>query len=466
MYIAVIACVPRYIRYIKIQQEKELCEYYTTTNAAGAMDTALDDWNNSQQQGTRREGGGGPGSGGGDGITQPLLNRKEYTDYGSLSGSLDQVIEYPASEQAVRRAFYALGMKCATRPWRTLAICAACVMMCTLGVVRLRVLTDPVELWVGPGSLAAEEKAQYEAAFGQFYRITQLILSTTTSTSPSSSSASIFTDENVRLLFDVQDAVDALRATTSPSNTNTKSATTAISLDDVCFKPLGNTTPCATMSVLQYWSGKRENYEAPGRLSPEYCLTHWSTSCRAATGAPVDPRIVLGGFPRTTSNATSYLQDATAFVVTYPLLADGDKRSEVVAWERSFIELASTVLVKNLTERYPGLSLSFSTERSVEDELSRESMMDVGTVGLSYMLMLVYVAVALSTIPLSLYTRRIHGGSDGGGGAATKRGMVLDIVQTVLIHGRASLALGGVSLVGMGVGSALGICGWIGVPGM
>ena len=87
-----------------------------------------------------------------------------------------------------------------------------------------------------------------QATFGPFYRIEQLILSTTPAAqapyqSPSGMPA-ILTDANIRLLFQMQRAVDALAAPIAGSNA---SAT----LQQVCYKPLGN--DCATQSVLQAW---------------------------------------------------------------------------------------------------------------------------------------------------------------------------------------------------------------------
>lgn len=49
-------------------------------------------------------------------------------------------------------------------------------MSCPL---RFRVETAPERLWVGPGSTAARDAAAFETAFGPFYRVTQLILTTT-----------------------------------------------------------------------------------------------------------------------------------------------------------------------------------------------------------------------------------------------------------------------------------------------
>ena len=87
-----------------------------------------------------------------------------------------------------------------------------------------------------------------QATFGPFYRIEQLILSTTPAAqapyqSPSGLPA-ILTDANIRLLFQMQKAVDALAAPVAGSNA---SAT----LQQVCYKPLGN--DCAMQSVLQAW---------------------------------------------------------------------------------------------------------------------------------------------------------------------------------------------------------------------
>ena len=110
-----------------------------------------------------------------------------------------------------------------------------------------------------------------QATFGPFYRIEQLILSTTPAAqapyqSPSGLPA-ILTDDNIRLLFQMQKAVDALAAPVAGSNA---SAT----LQQVCYKPLGN--DCATQSVLQ------------ARLCPAAGILQMSipfaASCRSSSG--------------------------------------------------------------------------------------------------------------------------------------------------------------------------------------
>lgn len=155
-----------------------------------------------------------------------------------------------------------------------------------------------------------------QASFGGFYRVEQLIVSTTPDT-PSyrkthSGVAPIVSKPNIQWLFKVQAIVDKLSAAyTDPATGQERTA----KLSDICFKPLG--ADCAIESMLQYWQMDPQIYNL-GRLSPDFCFGHWSTQCRSAFEAPIDPNTVLGGFP-TNGSFRSYSQDATAFVVTYPV---------------------------------------------------------------------------------------------------------------------------------------------------
>lgn len=85
-----------------------------------------------------------------------------------------------------------------------------------------------------------------QESFGPFYRIEQLVLSTTGDTKSQftlpSGQPSIVTDANIKLLFSMQAQIDALEAPVPYSN---ETAT----LEKVCYKPLGDS--CATQSVLQ-----------------------------------------------------------------------------------------------------------------------------------------------------------------------------------------------------------------------
>eukprot|EP00879_Flechtneria_rotunda_P012269 GHRR01012815.1.p1 GENE.GHRR01012815.1~~GHRR01012815.1.p1 ORF type:complete len:1130 (+),score=344.72 GHRR01012815.1:967-4356(+) len=312
---------------------------------------------------------------------------------------------------------------------------------CLLGLTRFQLETNPEHLWVGPSSRAAQDKANYEASFGPFYRVSQLILSTTLQSQSKYISTSglpaIVTDDNILLLFQMQAKVDALRG----AYTNSTSQNAEAALTDVCFKPFG--TACATQSVLQYWHMDRALYESEQKkspyavkLSPDYCFGHWATQCRSAFEAPIDPHVVLGGFS-TGPDFRNYSADTTAFVVTYPIDSSPANRAAALAWEEAFVQLAKTELSSMAAAAK--LSLAFQAERSVEDELKRESYADASVVAISYLVMLGYIALALAALPPPQ-----------------------QLLQ-VFVLSRASLGAGGVLIVASSVAGSLGLCSMFGM---
>ena len=108
-----------------------------------------------------------------------------------------------------------------------------------------------------------------------------------------------------------------------------------------------------------------------------------------------------------------------------------------MAWEKAFIELAQTRLQELAAEA--NLRLSFSSERSVEDELARETASDSVTVAVSYLVMLLYIALALGTLPPGVSP------------------------WAVLVYSRVGVGLTGVMIVGLSVLAALGLCSLFGM---
>lgn len=112
-------------------------------------------------------------------------------------------------------------------------------------------------------------------------------------------------------------------------------------------------------------------------------------------------------------------------------------RDAALAWEKAFIQLAQTRLQELAAQA--NLRLSFSSERSVEDELARETASDSVTVAVSYLVMLLYIALALGTLPA---------------GAPS---------WAVLVYSRVGVGLTGVMIVGLSVLAALGLCSLFGM---
>ncbi|XP_022747647.1 Niemann-Pick C1 protein-like isoform X2 [Durio zibethinus] len=258
------------------------------------------------------------------------------------------------------------GLWVARNPTLVLSLSVGMILLLCLGLIHFKVETRPEKLWVGPGSKAAEEKRFFDSHLAPFYRIQQLILATIPD-ALHDKSPSIVTEENIKLLFEIQKRIDGIRANYSGS---------MISFTDICMKPMGQ--DCATQSVIQYFK-MDPSYDADDRLEHvKYCFQHYTSadSCMSAFKAPLDPSTVLGGF------SGSNYSEASAFIVTYPvnnaLDKEGNETQKAVAWEKAFIQLAKDELLPMVQSK--NLTFSFSSESSIEEELKRESTADAITI--------------------------------------------------------------------------------------
>ncbi|KAM7479507.1 hypothetical protein LguiA_027720 [Lonicera macranthoides] len=330
--------------------------------------------------------------------TKPLL---DYSDNGDINYDdvlrdemkmqkmvprMGNEVQISIVQRHMSSFFRMYGSWVARNPAFVLFSSLAVVLVLSLGLIRFEVETRPEKLWVGDDSKAAEEKHYFDSHLAPFYRIEQLILATIPD-SRHGKSPSIVTDDNIQLLFEIQQKVDDLRANYSGA---------LISLTDICLKPLDE--DCATQSVLQYFKMDPENYDDYGGVEhAEYCFQHYTSAdtCLSAFQAPLDPSTALGGFP-----GNNY-SEASAFIVTYPVnnavSEVGDENGKAVAWEKAFIQLVKDELLPMVQSS--NLTLSFSSESSIEEELKRESTADVITILVSYLVMFAYISVTLGDAP-------------------------------------------------------------------
>ena len=155
-------------------------------------------------------------------------------------------------------------------------------------------------------------------------------------------------------------------------------------------------------------------------------------------GIPVQPYFVLGGFP-----GKEY-REAQAAVMSI-LVDNFDHKSQnedikaslakALEWEKSFVEFMHDYPKKNNVSHL--FDLAFNSERSIEDELERETSGDIPTIGVSYALMVLYIVLALGRI------------------SSWKK---------FFIEGKLSLSLTGVILVLVSVGASIGMFGFFQVP--
>lgn len=146
------------------------------------------------------------------------------------------------------------------------------------------------------------------------------------------------------------------------------------------------------------------------------------------------PHVALGGFlapNQSLSEDPNYLK-ADTLVITLPIdnFFNKSKLEPALAWEKAFNAFM-------LEYDNPALDIAYRSERSIEDELERMSKSDVPTVIISYVIMFIYIALALGRT---------------------------DHPSKLLESTKVTLGLGGVLIVLLSVFAAVGLYGFAGVP--
>ncbi|XP_035285995.1 NPC intracellular cholesterol transporter 1 [Anguilla anguilla] len=350
-------------------------------------------------------------------------------------------------ENALRLLFSQWGSFCVRKPLPVVMSSLVLVTACSVGLAYMRITTDPVDLWSSPGSQAHQEKDYFDTHFGPFFRTEQLILTTTLD------SASIYSpyfggpdvpfgaplDKAVlHQVLDLQDDIENLEAAYGNET---------VKLKDICLAPLAPYNDnCTILSVLNYfqnshdvldhWTGDEFYTYADYHSHFLYCVSAPASlndtgklhdPCLGTFGGPVFPWLVLGGYDGTNYN------NATALVITFPVNNyhnDSEKLHKARAWEKEFIGF-----VKNYSN--PNLTIAFSSERSIEDEIDRESASDITTIIISYAIMFLYISLALG---------HIHS------------------LRRLLVDSKISLGIAGIIIVLSSVSCSLGIFSYAGVP--
>uniref|UniRef100_A0A7N5ZTR1 SSD domain-containing protein n=1 Tax=Anabas testudineus TaxID=64144 RepID=A0A7N5ZTR1_ANATE len=350
-------------------------------------------------------------------------------------------------ENALRTVFSSWGSFCVRHPFLVIWCSLILVAASCGGLVHMRLTTDPVELWSSPTSQARQEKDYFDSHFGPFFRTVQLIITTplndTFIYSPYFGGSDVpfgaILDKGIlHQILDLQLAIEGIVATYEGKN---------VTLKDICVAPLAPyNNNCTILSVLNYFQNSHAVLDhsigddfyvyadfhshflycvsAPASLN-DTTLLH--DPCLGTFGGPVFPWLALGGYDEFNYN------NATALVITFPLnnyLNDSVRLGKALEWEKEFIKF-----MKNFNN--PNLTIAFSAERSVEDEIDRESDSDISTILISYAIMFIYISLALG---------HIHS------------------FRRVLVDSKISLGIAGILIVLSSVCASLGIFSYAGVP--
>ncbi|CAM1327847.1 NPC1 (predicted) [Pycnogonum litorale] len=354
--------------------------------------------------------------------------KKEFSSTKEMRISPEMVSGYEKFrarvEKSLRKSFQRWGTFCARYPFITLLCGAVLCGGLSFGMYMFKVTTDPVELWAAPQSRSRQERDYFNQHFQPFYRTEQLIIETKQKSEfiaanlGNQSVSSIFERGVLKQILDLQTSIENLVGDYKGSN---------ITLKDVCFQPLKN--ECMVQSSLGYFQDDETKLMQDDYLeNMQSCAQAYkgTIKCFGKYGGPIQPEVVFGGFPN-----KEYMK-SEALVITF-VNNNSINKTEVErakAWEKVFIQFLKNYKNENLT-------ISFNSERSIEDELDRSSKGDVFTILISYCVMFTYISLALGQ-PNSF--------------------------KFLLVDSKMTLGLAGISIVMISVITSVGIFSYIGVP--
>ncbi|XP_042239524.1 NPC intracellular cholesterol transporter 1-like [Homarus americanus] len=335
------------------------------------------------------------------------------------------------TQTTVDHLFTKWGTLCAYHPWKVMGIGLIVAASLCVGIIFLQITTDPVDLWAAPNSRARIEKDYYDENFEPFYRTAQIFIRPVGIESFELDGDTFGPVYNKTFLLEVLRFQNYITEE-MVAEVNEKS----VYLFDICNKPLApDNNNCNIQSILNFWQNDEAVFNKSNEQHANLCIGNaYQEHCMGSYGGPVLPHVALGGFLQsneTLSDDPDYLK-ANTLVITLPINNFFNKSllKPALAWEKVFNEYM-------LKYSHPMMDIAFRSERSIEDELERMSKSDVPTVIISYIIMFLYIALALG------HTNQL---------------------TRLLISTKVTLGLGGVLIVLVSVFAAIGFYGYVGVP--
>lgn len=342
-----------------------------------------------------------------------------------------------ATESKIEDFFQWWGCVMASSPWLVLFSGLCVVVILGSGITYMQVTTDPVELWASPTSRSRVERQRFDSYFEPFYRTEMLIISSKGLPEIEHANLTFGPVFNATFMLDVFDLQSKILELGNESG-----------IQNICYAPLSSpfrgpvtSKDCVLQSVWGWWQNDKSefSYEDNEHLDKilQCSSNPISVDCLSSYGGPVLPGVALGGFlPRGDQlSAHAPYHRAQALILTFLVNNKQDKSQlkQALEWEKTFI-----AFMKNYTEKaMPGyMDIAYTSERSIEDELDRESKSDVYTILVSYFIMFAYIAIALGRF--TTFSR-------------------------LLIDSKITLGLGGVVIVLASVVCSMGIFGFYGV---
>ncbi|GLH02514.1 NPC intracellular cholesterol transporter 1 homolog 1b [Gryllus bimaculatus] len=335
------------------------------------------------------------------------------------------------------KCFTVWGTVFATSPAVVLGIMPWIIIGTMFGATQMEITTDPIELWASPDSQSRIEKDYFDSRFTPFYRTEQIYLKA------EDMEDIVYNDSGEEVIFGpvfnktfLQVAIE-LQESISQIGQGT-----AYALNKICFAPMALPGEEATLDecVVQAIGGFFENKLSVFNSYGDEYLYHlnscfqnsYDIECLAPYGGNLETALLVGGFLQ---EGPSEYRRGNALVLTFLVKNHVNKtlQEPALEWEKQYIEFMKNWIENDKPEF---MSVAFSSERSIEDELKRVSEAEVMTIVISYLVMFVYITIALGRV------------------SSLKR---------LLIDSKLTLGFSGIVIVMLSVLTALGIFAYSGV---
>lgn len=320
----------------------------------------------------------------------------------------------------LKQVFYKLGLFCAGKPCTssellrktatridadflsstkvlTLAIAAVGIGLLNFGWKFFAVETDPVRLWVAPGSEVAEQKIHFDQSFGPFFRPQQVFVTSASASSRVVESEETDTSQDLQLPSPDEPALTFERLSwwleREEEIKALESVPNGYTFQDVCFSPAGPGTPCVVQSISAWFAYGVD--EASWKQTVENCAKN-PGECLPDFGQPIEPKFVLGGGNIPGSSESGRWSEAESMISTFVVSGQLEGSAELAKaeeWERALRGYLSNL--QKTARDDSGSWIAYSTGVSLEEELGRSGNTDYKTIVASYLLMFLYVSLTL-----------------------------------------------------------------------
>ena len=389
----------------------------------------------------------------------------------------------------IEKFFTMWGKLVASHPLIVIILTVGAALGISAGALKLEITTDPVELWAAPTSRSRIEKDFFDSEFRPFYRTSLVIIKAIESQEhgmvdidyydPYLDMDLVFSQMfQKKFLFkalELQKKIENITFEFEETDDNGNRVIEEYDINKICNKPLDPfNSHCNINSIWAYWKDVEANLDktdevtiGTGEDEQNYTIgyldhfldcsrnpsqnkqqdTKHSIGCDPKWGGVVNPYYVLGGFiPEDTSFPEEPQYQNSEAIVLQIIIDNYDTKStdkkdidglkRAMAWELEFVNFMKNWIEEEMPEY---MDVAFTSERSVEDELDRETYGDLATIAVSYIIMFAYITLALgqySSISLTGF----------------------------LIESKITLGLFGVMIVLLSVFASMGIFALIGVP--